>query len=206
VHEFQDDRRKIWSVSFSPDGTTLASAGEDGKVTLRDLAGGRIIRVLHPQGNRVRSIAFSPDGLRLATATWEGAASVQIWDLRTGEAAAGPGASVAYSRPPPACRRSSGPGFLYDAHSFKVLYTFTGHGENVWQIAFSPDGKTLASTSWDRTLRLWSVSSAQLLLTFQLNGAGFASAFSADGRTLAATASFGTRFWDAADPVHAEED
>jgi len=37
----------------------------------------------------------------------------------------------------------------------KPLTTLTGHDESVWSISFSPDGKTLASGSWDKTVKLW---------------------------------------------------
>jgi eukaryotic-like serine/threonine-protein kinase len=211
LHAFHDDIKKIWSVAFSPHGYMLASGGDGNKVTLRDLASDRIVRVLQPQGRRVRSIGFSPDGSKLATATWESGSTIQIWDVGSGEARRLEGAgatSVAFSpdgRVLAAGRQNHVS--IYDARSWKILYTITGHGDDIWQVAFSRDGKTLASTSWDGTLRLWSVRSGELLLTFRLNDALFAAAFSGDGRTLAATASHtNAHFWDAADPVEAEKD
>ena len=37
----------------------------------------------------------------------------------------------------------------------------TGHNDDVWEIAFSPNGKTLASASWDGTIILWDVATKQ---------------------------------------------
>ncbi len=62
-----------------------------------------------------------------------------------------------------------------------------GHQDYVTDLAFAPDGRTLATASHDHTVRLWSVASAQELLVLQgQTGPILAVAFSADGRALAA--------------------
>jgi WD40 repeat protein len=209
LHAFQDGEKTVWSVSFSPDGQTLASGGENHRITLRDLSDGHVIRVLQPQGERVRCVAFAPDGVHLASATWEQNAAVQIWDVASGRAGPpleGHGAT---------CLKYSPDGKLlavgrqnvtrlYDVQSGRLLQTCTGHSGDVWDLAFSPDGKTLATISWDHTLRLWSVSNQQLLLTFTFKVIGMGVAFSRDGRTLGAAAPV-AYFLDAADPVEADE-
>ena len=61
-----------------------------------------------------------------------------------------------------------------------------GHKGMVLSVAFSPDGKTLASGSRDNTIGLWEVSSGRLIRSFEGHGSGINSvAFSPDGKTLA---------------------
>ncbi|HEX4945411.1 MAG TPA: TIR domain-containing protein, partial [Blastocatellia bacterium] len=64
--------------------------------------------------------------------------------------------------------------------------TLKGHSDSVWSVAFSPDGRMLASGSWDGSAKLWEVASGQEKAT--LTGYGYSVesvVFSPDGRTLA---------------------
>ena len=75
-----------------------------------------------------------------------------------------------------------------------------GHSDAVLSVAFSPDGKTLASGSWDKTIKLWDVKTGKELAT--LNGhteTVMFVAFSPDGKTLASASWDKTiKLWDVA--------
>ena len=71
------------AVAFSPDGTTLASGGQDGYVRLWDISGSQRSerdRLIHSEGQFVTSVAFSPDGQLLASSGFD--KTVKLWDLR----------------------------------------------------------------------------------------------------------------------------
>ena len=81
-----------------------------------------------------------------------------------------------------------------------VLPPSTGHIKQVDSVAFSADGKTLASGSADGTIRLWNTATQQMIGTPLNNGAAVDSvAFSPDGKTLASGSDDGTiRLWNTA--------
>ena len=79
-----------------------------------------------------------------------------------------------------------------------------GHRDDVLAVAFSPDGRTLASGSWDRTIRLWDAETGQPLQTLEEHTDGVRSVvFSPDGRTLASGGYDNIlRLWDAETGQH----
>jgi WD40 repeat protein len=88
--------------------------------------------------------------------------------------------------------------WLWRRAPVKTLDVLRGHGDRVYSVAFSPDGKYLASGSADRTVRLWDVTASQKWATLTGHrGKVYAVAFSPDGQVLAsASADRTVRLWN----------
>jgi hypothetical protein len=79
------------------------------------------------------------------------------------------------------------------------LYTLTGHTADVTQIVFSPDGRRIATTSFDRTVKLWDTATGREVFTLRGHTAGVVTlVFSPDGhRIVSGGIDYAARVWDA---------
>jgi len=163
---------KVYTAAFSPDGKSLLSGSNDGSIRLWDVANAATRMTLTPHETLVHNVAFAPDGKSFATAGWDKA--VRIWDASTGkwEKTMEHGAGVLAIAFSPDGKllasvtmlddRVPAPGQfrkpeikLWDVGTGKEIASLEGHTQHVYGVAFSADGKLLATASFDRTIKLW---------------------------------------------------
>jgi serine/threonine protein kinase len=182
----------VRSVSFSPDGSLLASGSWDKTIKLWRVADGSLVRTLTGHTDAVSSVSFSPDGRLLASGSVD--KTIKLWrvadgsEVRTLTGHTDWVFSVSFS--PDGSLLASGSGDetikLWRVSDGSLVRTLTGHTDAVRSVSFSPDGRLLASGSWDDTIKLWRVSDGSLVRTLTGHTYSVRSvSFSPDGRLLA---------------------
>ena len=131
-------------VAYSPDGSTLAISDQVNELRLRQASTGREFLEIEGQKDGMPSVVFSPDGRFLATG--------------------GGLPPNTYSDP----SRLDTSVRMWEVVSGQEIFSFKGHTDSVYGVAFSPDGTRIASTGADGTVRLWDAVTGEALVT--LNG------------------------------------
>jgi WD40 repeat protein/serine/threonine protein kinase len=176
------------NVAFSPDGRQLATASTDQIVRIWDSQTGAELRTFVGHTDQVRAIDFSPDGRLLATGSDD--RTVRIWDSETGKIlhvyqAVSDVYWLSFS---PDGTKIAARSLLTGIHVWPVAHdpdglTLRGHAGPAFAVAFSPDGKYVATNGSDQTVCLWDTGTGELVRRFRVGNGRFV-AFSPDGKTI----------------------
>ncbi|MEX2307377.1 MAG: protein kinase [Pirellulales bacterium] len=194
---------KLNSIAFSPDGQ-LVAVGQERGLALFDAATGKSVHPFKRTPAGVPGMVFHPDR-PLLISTGASDPAVKVWGVDAADFSfeirhnfhPHPGVAVS-----PDGRRIAAPGrdqvtdentvviwnMDWDAKSYTEFRTLRGHRGYAWKVAYSPDGRYLASAGWDSTIKIWDLEAPESAEPVTLRGhAGyiFGLAFSPDGRRLA---------------------
>ena len=194
------------NISWSPQGTMIATSHRNGDVELWEVTTGRNVGTLAAHNDSVWGVDFSSDGARLATG--DEAGKVVIWDVATRRMAtefSAPAAVWTLSFSPDGdVLGTAGAGTavtLWDLSNnpSSSSVELDGHdsGSIRW-IDFSPNGRLLASGGDDQTIRVWNPRTGAGVATIEgHSGRLNVICFGPDGRTLASTSNDRTvRLWE----------
>ena len=200
IQEFKHDAA-VYAAVFSPKNDNLIATGSgDGEVSLWNSITGKQVANRQEHADAVYCLNFSADGKNLASIGGDGKkgdTQCRIWSVPSLEVT-----RILPGHDRPAYGALFGPGTSTDSlivtsggdkliHAYKAdsdkPLTLKGHTSDVYRCCFSPDGKQLASTSQDRTLRLWSIETGQLLkVLYTAKDPTYDVTYSEDGKILAA--------------------
>jgi WD40 repeat protein/serine/threonine protein kinase len=206
---------RVLHASFSPDGGRVATASWDGMIRVWDAATGEVIGPPLKAGGSPNHASFSPDGRMILSVGYDRTA--RLWEVATGQLLAAPVKHDSHLHD--SCFRAGGCRILVARDQVARVWDMTRgepvtpllrHDDLVIFAAFSPDGRSLVTTSIDGTARVCDAETGEPLTPPLPHGARQGerwggpygrsdvprAAFSADGRRLITVGRNAARVWD----------
>ena len=157
----------VWAVAFSNDSKLLATGDNSGQVTVWDIQSQRAVTQLHADSDAVYTVQFSPNDQILAVAGYEG--NVKLWtvpDWKPHGTLTANSTISEISFSPDSCTLAATSHtsiHLWTIQTGEHIVSLTGHTDWIRTTAFSPNGSTLISSGIDGTIRIWDVTSYNVL-------------------------------------------
>ncbi len=198
IDKWKGHSDRINCIGFSADGEIVATGSDDGTAKLWAINSGQCLRTLQGHTSAVRGLSFSPENSLLATCSDDQTA--KLWDATTGECISTflsntsliLAVGFAEDREEEeewraiVCSSDDRTVRLWDIQTGECVGILDGHADSVWAIAFSADGRLLATCSDDRTVKLWVLNSSACIKTLAgLESQVWSAAFSPNGKLLA---------------------
>ena len=155
---------QIRSVLFTPDGKTMITGAENGNIEFWNVSDWSIKHTINAHSDLVMGMALSPDGETLASVSWD--MTIKVWNISDysllySQSDDGNVISAAFSPDGKILATSSvnsGTVKLWRVSDGELLLDMSDLVTVTWMVAFSPDGRTLISSSPDETIRVWGIS------------------------------------------------
>jgi WD40 repeat protein len=201
-HEFPPLSGGAYYADFSPDGASLAVASGDTDVHVYDVASGDEQLVLQGHSGLVFRSVYSPDGALILTASEDHTA--RVFDAETGDqlrlfahttlvqdAAWALGGSAVVTVD------SQGVGRIWDLTTGEPISELLGHRDWITYVAVAPDGRVIATSSLDATIRVWRPGPGFAVTQVDADAPVMGAAFNLDGSRFAIGGNDGSAVYDA---------
>ncbi|MGE0856964.1 MAG: protein kinase, partial [Hyphomicrobiaceae bacterium] len=168
MHILEGHGNSVQALSYSAEGSLLASGGADKTVRLWNISTLDLVRTYRGGNDFVSDVTVSPDGKHLAAASLDG--SIRVWSTGSsrlkrrysGHRGAVSGLAFAPDGQRLASAGNDGTVRLWDLGKRRSVRAFAGHRSKVDAVTFSPDGHHVASAGDDGTIRIWALDAQQV--------------------------------------------